>query len=634
VFEFDQYQRRYRERSRVLGPASYRHVTGIEKMSFMLWGEHCIECADPGCYATCDLYQRRPDGRCRRFAYGIYRNRRYASLRGYGAEIAFKRWGKLEADGNTHMEEVRCVLRRERWIGRFWPILGALAAAAFVITRNPKWKTLPPEPRKLARRLHLRGVSAANGQGDGPSSFLLEVYNPSMSPVTLQLIMRVVASPGDRPEHLPPPFLAQIHLAAGYSCHRLDRERFRHILDSGRRFKVTLMPEGDSAVTLIFLTADFVVEAHGAAPVVAGAGAGAAAPPAENRPDRLIKCVVFDLDHTVWDGTLLEGGLVSPREGMVRLIHELDRRGILMSVASKNAFGSAWPRLENLNLAEYFVSPEINWSPKSENIRKIAARLNIGLDTFAFIDDSPFERAEVGRALPMVMCIDANAIDGILDQSRFCGSTSADSAARRAYYKDAIQREHYRTEWGADYVGFLRSCAMKLTVRPYQADDFERVAELVQRTNQLNFSGCSYRRADLANRLEDVHLNKYVLACRDRYGSYGTVGFALVSRHPAELRVEDLMVSCRVQGRFIEQAFFWFLVRQAGKKPPFRLWVRFNETERNAPARHALERMNFKPDPAGRAVILGIGDHTLRCDVVEVVGSEADSGTFEAGGGG
>ena len=629
MFEFDQYQRRFRESPPVPGPVPYRHVTHVPKMSFMVWGEHCIECADPGCYATCDLYQRRPDGRCRRFAYGIYRNRQFPSLRGYGAEIAFKTWGKLEADGNTQMEEVRCVLRRERWIGRFRPILRALGAAASVITRNPRWKALPPDPRKLARRLHLCSASSS----DGPSSFLLEVYNPSKCSLTLQLIMRIAASPQDHPEQLPPPFLARIHLPAGYSCHRLDREGFRHILECRRRFKVTLLPDGDGAVTLIFLTADFVAEVSSARSVNAVAAASATANNvATDRLDRPIKCVIFDLDHTLWDGTLLEGGVVSPREGMVRLIHELDKRGILMSIASKNDFGSAWQRLENLKLAEYFVWPEINWSPKSENIRKIASRLNIGLDTFAFVDDSPFERAEVGQALPMVMCFNANAIDGILDQPQFRGSTGADAAARRAYYKDAVQREQHRTEWGGNYVGFLRSCGMKLTVRPYQAGDFERVAELAQRTNQLNFSGYSHSRADLAKRLEDAHLSKYVLACRDRYGTYGTVGFALVSRRSAELRVEELMVSCRVQGRFIEQAFFWFLVREAAEETPSRLWVRFNPTGRNGPARYTLERMNFKYDPAGSGFVLGIAEHNLCCDVVEVIGSGSGASNSQVGG--
>lgn len=623
MFEFDQYQRRLRERAPIVQPAPYHHVTDVAKISFMVWGEHCIECADPGCYATCDLYQRRPDGRCRRFAYGIYRNRRFSSLRGYGAEIAFKTWGKLEADGNAHLEDVRHVVRRERRIERLRPALRALAGAAFAITRNPKWKTLPPDPRKLARRLHLRNKPLSGIDSSGcPDSFLLEVYNPSPDTIVLQLMMRVVASPQDRPEDLPTPVLRSLHLPSGYSCHRVDRQEFRHIVACGRRFKVTLMPEGDAGATLIFLTADFVTEAPRVNPGTVSPGTTAIAEDTANGP---IKCVVFDLDHTIWDGTLLEDGLVSPRAETVRLIVELDRRGILMSIASKNDFTRAWQRLENLKLAEYFVWPEINWSPKSENIRKIATRLNIGLDAFAFIDDSPFELAEVAQALPMVACVHADAISGLLGEARFRGGTSIDAAARRGYYNDAIRREQSRTAWGSDYIGFLRSCEMKLTVRAYRPTDLERVAELVQRTNQLNFSGCRYRRADLVARLEDAHLGKYVLSCRDRYGSYGTIGFALVSHRPPQLRIEEMMVSCRVQGRFIEQAFLCSLLRRHVEQLPSHIWVRFNATERNGPARQVLEQIGFTDDPAGMGLILVVGQHTLCCDILDVLDDEAEA---------
>jgi FkbH-like protein len=405
-----------------------------------------------------------------------------------------------------------------------------------------------------------------------------------------------------------------IRLVAGYSCHRIDRSRFHHILDSGRRFKVALAPEGHAAATLVFLSADFVVEKS--------AVEGGAVAIALERPPLPIKCVVFDLDDTLWKGALLEGEGVSPRSGTVQLIHALDARGILLSIASKNDFALAWQRLKELNLDKYFIWPEINWFPKSDNIKKIASHLNLGLDTFAFIDDNPFELAEVSQALPMVSCFNAHRISGLLDAPRFRGSPSADAAARRKYYKDAIRRDQYRTEWGGDYVGFLRSCEIKLTVGPYKIDDFERVAELIQRTNQLNFSGRRYSRPELAKRLADDGLKKYVLSCRDRHGSYGTVGFALVSRALGEIRVEELMVSCRVQGRFIEQAFFAFLVREAVEDRPSCLWVRFAATKRNRPAQLALEQMNFEQDQQDDGFRLSIVGQDLSCDVVQVFQSE------------
>ena len=110
---------------------------------------------------------------------------------------------------------------------------------------------------------------------------------------------------------------------------------------------------------------------------------------------RKIKCVVWDLDNTLWSGTLLEGDEVHLRDGVREIIHALDARGILHSIASRNHAESALARLRELDLEEYFLYPQINWGSKAASIRTIAESLNIGLDSICFIDDQPFELAEV-----------------------------------------------------------------------------------------------------------------------------------------------------------------------------------------------------------------------------------------------
>lgn len=111
--------------------------------------------------------------------------------------------------------------------------------------------------------------------------------------------------------------------------------------------------------------------------------------------EQKIKCVVWDLDNTLWDGILTEGDDVQLRDGIIDIIKTLDERGILQSVASKNNFEDAYKKLEELGVAEYFLYPQINWNPKSEAVKKIAENINLGIDSFAFIDDSEFEREEV-----------------------------------------------------------------------------------------------------------------------------------------------------------------------------------------------------------------------------------------------
>lgn len=408
MFEFDQYQSRHRKDTGVSPAGDYHPVSNIEQMSFMWWSEHCIECADPDCYASCDLYQPRPDGRCRRFVYGINKNKRFRSLRGYGAEIDFKKWGKLEADGNVWMEPAADVMRREWMLATKRSLLRVVGRLAVRISRNPRWNGLAPEPRKLVRRLHRHRQQNLAPSTRRPDAFLLEVYNPGDDPVDVQLGMRLAKfAPIDPGGAQPLPFLMTLRLNPGYVRHRVERRYFDEIVDSGLPFKVTIVPEGDRTVRLVFLTCDFVIER---------------VPVQQSSPVQgPIKCVVFDLDDTVWAGVLLEGGATQPKPATVRLLYELDRRGILLSIASKNDHDEAWAHLEAAGLADLFLHPQIGWAPKSFGIRRIAERLNLGLDAFAFIDDNPFELEQVATALPKVMCIGIYDLDGILDNPRFAG---------------------------------------------------------------------------------------------------------------------------------------------------------------------------------------------------------------------
>lgn len=140
------------------------------------------------------------------------------------------------------------------------------------------------------------------------------------------------------------------------------------------------------------------------------------------KPAEKVKCVVWDLDNTLWNGTLIETDNpedLKIRPGVLEIIHELDQRGIIQSIASKNDMDVAWPVVEKLGIAEYFLYPQIHWNAKSDSIRQIAKALNIGIDTFAFIDDSNFERMQVQSALPQVRVYDEKELQNILQRPEF-----------------------------------------------------------------------------------------------------------------------------------------------------------------------------------------------------------------------
>lgn len=618
VFEFDKYDPKLHREAPATPAMSYAPADDVAAISFLHWGEHCVECAAPACYASCDLYQPRSDQRCRRFAFGAYKNPSFRSMRGYGVEVSFKKWAKIEAFGDTAVHPVDTVLRWERMVEAGAPIANVAGRLVKRAGGDRIWGELTyTATEKLARRLNRRG-----SEGPQAEAFLLEVYNPAESQIRLQIIFAVSADDVTRNGHqapLIPPSINTVALPPGYSRHELPARCFRSILERGAPFKITMVPEADNNGRLVFLSADLVKFK---------------ARPAASADARKIKCVVWDLDNTLWKGTLVEGDEVVLNPGIVELLRYFDERGILLSVVSKNDFDPAWKRLQELGVADYFLYPQIDWMPKSQKIRNIARSLNIGIDTFAFVDDNQFELDEVASAIPELLPINATAISSLKSDPRFQGSVTEESRQRRKMYQQQVAREHEEQGFGDDYLGFLASCAITLEIGGYSEHEAERVAELVQRTNQLNFSGRKYSRDELQSIIADPTLNKYVLRVSDKYGSYGTVGFCLVEARPARLEVRDFMLSCRVQSKFIEQALFSHLLAHHNPAGAKAIWVNFKKTDRNTPAYNVLCAIGFQPcDSARDGIDHGMILHTtepLRCDFIAVRCSEPDAAHDEA----
>jgi len=606
MFELDKYESKLHNEPPATPTQAYQPATDIEEMSLLFWGEHCVECAAPGCYQTCDLYQARPDKRCRRFGYGSFRNSKFASLRGYGVEVSFKKWAKIEAFGNLALHPVDSILTHERLIQRAAPVANVVGKVIGKLTKNELWESgTYIASEKLARRLH-----RTRPDNRLPEAFLLEVYNPNSETIRLQLNFspaREEMADNKDLVQLGPSVVTTVSFPSGYSRHEVEAVRLNSVIASGKPFKISMIPEADNNARLIFLTADFV---------------NFAKKPVTANDVKKVKCMVWDLDNTLWKGILVEGDEVVVRPEIGPLLKHLDERGILLSIASKNDHTSAWQKLQQLGLSEYFLYPQINWAPKHLNIKTIAEQLNIGLDTFAFIDDNPFELDQVAQALPEVVRINAEDIPSLTSDARFQGSTSADARQRRHFYQEAIAREVAQLEFGSNYLGFLATCGITLEIKPYSPDDLERVAELVQRTNQLNFSGHKYTRPQLDTILANPQLEKYVLRSSDKYGTYGTVGFSIVEPGEGILQVRDFMLSCRVQGKFIEQAFFHHLVQHHNPDGAARLWVNFCPTERNKPARQVLETLGFrKCEPAADRLLDGMvhsSPNSLQCDFIKV----------------
>jgi FkbH-like protein len=310
--------------------------------------------------------------------------------------------------------------------------------------------------------------------------------------------------------------------------------------------------------------------------------------------DKEIKCVVWDLDHTVWDGILVESDDVKLKPGVVEVIQTLDSRGILHSIASKNDFEDAMEKLKEFGVDEYFLYPEINWNPKSLALGNIRKNLNIGIDTILFIDDQPFERDEVKSAHPEITCIDASVYKALPDFPRLNPRfITDDSRRRRMMYLDDIKRKQEEDEFQGTPEVFLASLDMKFVIHEALEEDLKRAEELTVRTNQLNATGLTYDYDELnAFRLSDRHK---LLVCEltDRYGSYGKIGLALIEMKEDCWHLRLLLMSCRVLARGVGTVLMSYIMQEA-KKAGKKLLADFRHTKRNRQMYISFKFSNFR----------------------------------------
>ncbi len=323
---------------------------------------------------------------------------------------------------------------------------------------------------------------------------------------------------------------------------------------------------------------------------------------------RLIKCVVWDLDNTLWPGIAVEGpseSVPQPDAAILAIIAELEARGIVNSVASRNDPSLGKLLLDQPLLAGKLVAPQVSWEPKSQALRRIAEKLNIGLDALAFVDDSPYERAEVAYMLPQVLVLSPDEIHAALESSAFKPNHLTKEGENRAeMYRAEEQRLAAEERFSGSRTDFLLWCQMRLWIAPATQDDLDRIVELTERTHQLNSTGRRYLVDELRERLNDNRWLIPVARLTDRFGDYGTIGAALVrtdikssaivSPKSDAWLVELLMLSCRVEGRGIPAALLRWIMGEAQNAGMQQLRAVYRVNERNLPVRLLFRQMGFE----------------------------------------
>jgi FkbH-like protein len=309
-----------------------------------------------------------------------------------------------------------------------------------------------------------------------------------------------------------------------------------------------------------------------------------------------IKCLVWDLDNTLWKGTVLEKGACRLQPGIRDIIRELDNRGILMSIASSNDRDLAEPILKKKGIFRYFLHPQISWANKVSSIKIIADKLKIALNSLGFIDDEPYEREQVRQLLPMVRTYDSKDYKQLLDGLEFNPQFISDeSKRRREMYLHETQRIQKEEQFKRTQKDFLKYCETHLTLRLAQKNDLPRILELMHRTHQLNATGKVYTPEQIESFLEDGHYHVYVAELRDRFVDYGKIGVAIIRCFPERWELFSFFLSCRVLTRGIGNVFISWLQNEAFKCGAENFEGHFMKQERNHRMFLLYSMSGFKP---------------------------------------
>jgi FkbH-like protein len=328
---------------------------------------------------------------------------------------------------------------------------------------------------------------------------------------------------------------------------------------------------------------------------------------------RSAKCLVLDLDNTLWGGVVGDDGLNGIVLGQGSAIGEahlalqryakgLAARGCILAVCSKNDEQVAREVFERhpemlLRLPD-IASFVANWSDKAQNLRTIAESLNIGLDSLVFVDDNPFERDLVRRELPMVavpelppdpaLYVSCLAAAGYFEAT----TVTAEDVERTQQYQQNARRDELRASC-TDVTAYLRELDMELECGSFTPESVARVTQLINKTNQFNLTTHRYGQADVEGLLDDPGALTLQFRLRDRFGDNGLIAVVIGVRNGTAIELDTWLMSCRVLGRKVEQATLSVIATQARSMGADRLIGTYLPTAKNGMVKDHYPKLGF-----------------------------------------
>jgi len=325
------------------------------------------------------------------------------------------------------------------------------------------------------------------------------------------------------------------------------------------------------------------------------------------------KCIVLDLDNTLWSGILGEDGANGIKMGgdypgnaynfLQAYLLELSRMGVILAVCSKNNESDVFTVWENhpdiLLRKDNFSAYRINWNNKADNIKEIAQELNIGLDSMVFIDDNPAERELIKQALPEACAPDFPAhpyllpvfIKQLTDNYFSTYTLTQEDLLKTQQYKENAERAQYKSQF-TDMDAYLRSLEINLTIEKLNEFNKTRFAQMTQKTNQFNLTTRRYTETEIQSFADNGGL-VYGLRVKDKFGDNGLTGLMIVSLEKQTAYIDTLLLSCRILGKDIEYMFVKYILIKLKDIGIQQVRASYIKTVKNEQVEQFYEKLGF-----------------------------------------
>ena len=325
------------------------------------------------------------------------------------------------------------------------------------------------------------------------------------------------------------------------------------------------------------------------------------------------KCLAVDLDNTLWGGVIGEDGvdniiLSDHLEGAIykdtqRLLKKMREQGVILAILSRNNPEDAQAAFSHPNMIlkeEDFAAQYIDWHDKTDNIRKLARELNIGLDSIVFLDDNPAEREHMKTACPEVTVLDfprdasklpqtvAQAYNDYFFTLEVTGEDRCKTEMYRARAKTLAERSS-----SASAEDYLKRLEMTIAVHPIREDEIKRVTQLANKTNQFNVAGRRYTESEIRGLAADSSADIFTVRLADKYGDLGLIAAIILRYEENSAQIEQFFMSCRAMGRRAEHELMAFLKKYLTDKGTAHIRAAYVRTAKNSPVSDLFDRLGF-----------------------------------------